>query len=558
LFRLLYDSSSQKHYFENAQDGATSWTLPTPPEPNEIPKIMINKPPPPPLPLENLNGVVENGGSEKSNENISPVIEPLAQVQQFQLMTPTNVEKLQPKEQKSNTIEKFLKVTIGDNHAWGINKDNFTYQLENIFDPDSWKKVDEIPTLNISVSSDGAVWRVLMNNVVNRYEGSKWDEIDGKMIQVAVGSVTNIYGVSTENILMEWAGEEWSNFTNTPPVKQVSVAADGTVLIITVGDKVMRQVDQDWELIGSDLLQIAVGKKDYVVGINSTNEVVEWNTNTWELVADTPPTTFIAADLKSRFWSINEDGIIFRSESLQQGKSMTFNIRSSDDELSANTEDDVFSEFDDFASSNSYTPLAPKKEKNRITFISDTATKRRSRSASVMGEDQFSSAGKIFDILLSIPDRGELENTVELDLFNGLGLGETHVLAAVKYVISPKRKSEARYLVVARDWCGAYCILIISSDAVETGTGLSRITKTNLKSKKRQSRIIAAYPLIMDFELELLEIKNLNRFNLILDGEETEMYSDAKQKDKLEKFLQYAYSQSTVKCENDIQLLSKF
>lgn len=154
-----------------------------------------------------------------------------------------------------------------------------------------------------------------------------------------------------------------------------------------------------------------------------------------------------------------------------------------------------------------------------------------------------------------------MENSIELDLFNGLGLGETHVLTAIKYATSlTKKKNGMRYFVICRDWCGAYCNLVLNADSLDTSSsGLSRFTKTNLKSKKRVSRIIAAYPLILEYEIELLEIKNnLNRFNLILDGEAIEMVTDVKQKDKLEKYLQYAYMHSTHQCATDTILLSIF
>lgn len=149
----------------------------------------------------------------------------------------------------------------------------------------------------------------------------------------------------------------------------------------------------------------------------------------------------------------------------------------------------------------------------KSTMLSDTASVSSTGSSA-----SWSSTSSKKD---SDQKRSDTDDMIEEDLFSS-AYGEIHVLATMK----SKRKKEDRHVVIARDWCGAYFILIVND------SGKTILTK--------KSRVIhEAYPLISDARTDKVEAatKDTIKFSLIIDEVEVALTCQSKNKNLLDKYL---------------------
>ncbi|KAJ4463178.1 putative heterotrimeric G-protein [Paratrimastix pyriformis] len=89
------------------------------------------------------------------------------------------------------------------------------------------------------------------------------------------------------------------------------------------------------------------------------------------------------------------------------------------------------------------------------------------------------------DLAAADLSRAALEDTVEELFFSEEGKGEIHVLVAdrIKVPVGAKNKREERTLAIARDWCGAFALLVMSG-------------------AKKKLKIEGSYPLLDGFMVE--------------------------------------------------------
>jgi hypothetical protein len=307
--------------------------------------------------------------SERSDSSLSSILK---------VPTFAKNDSSEEKTEGSNSMTDFpsamSQVSIGDENIWGIRTDDITVKLVG----ETWIPTDNAVAINISVSSDGAVWRVLSNYTVCRFNDSKWEEIEGKLMQVAVCSSSTVFGVTPDHRLLEWSEDQmaWHPVKFAPETKQVSVASDGTLVVVTTSAEIVQQFGDDWRLIGTQLTHVAVGSEKYIVAINTANQVVQYaSVNSWNLVPGVPTAISISADAGSRFWCITENNTVVKSENLDNATEKSL-YRIPEEEASTPIDEDVFSEFDDFARQNKHdAPL--QKAGNRMSFLSDSAVDKR-------------------------------------------------------------------------------------------------------------------------------------------------------------------------------------
>jgi hypothetical protein len=65
---------------------------------------------------------------------------------------------------------------------------------------------------------------------------SSWQQIDGKLKQISVGSASQIWGVNANDQIYQRVGNGWQNISGS--LKHVSVGADGTVWGVNANDDI--------------------------------------------------------------------------------------------------------------------------------------------------------------------------------------------------------------------------------------------------------------------------------------------------------------------------------
>jgi hypothetical protein len=190
--------------------------------------------------------------------------------------------------------------------------------------------------------------------------------------------------------------------------------------------------------------------------------------------------------------------------------------------------DDLFGDFS-YASEQMFTGNAGADVLDfRSQELADTDTSDEPRTRSFLGRTTLLSHYE------TIKDqRGELEVQTESDIFQDINSGEVHVIAAItaQYSSMPiRRKREEVHVSIARDWTGAFVLC------------LSRTSTTGFM--KKEKLVMACYPLIESFEIQVLDVvKTSCRFILVVDRHSIHLYSGLKSKEKLEKYLKYAFNE---------------
>lgn len=143
-------------------------------------------------------------------------------------------------------------------HVWGVASNDFIYRYnENL---NTW---DQMPgyARQVSVSSDGAVWVVTRQNTLFKWLGTDWQYIMDNTLQVAVGSVNNVWRIDGQNNLSRYNPASQPVPWDPAPgqLKQLSVAADGEMWGIDMSGQLVRRNGTAWEPQQKTYTEVSVG-----------------------------------------------------------------------------------------------------------------------------------------------------------------------------------------------------------------------------------------------------------------------------------------------------------
>ena len=117
-------------------------------------------------------------------------------------------------------------ISIGSkSHIWGVDKYYCACQLVK----NTWQQIRMTPQIiQVSVGADGTVWCVSCQNIVFQYAGNgQFQQIDGKLKLISVGSASHIWGLDASNAIYQRVNNAWQRVPGS--LGYISVGADGTV-----------------------------------------------------------------------------------------------------------------------------------------------------------------------------------------------------------------------------------------------------------------------------------------------------------------------------------------
>jgi len=128
-------------------------------------------------------------------------------------------------------------VSIGK--IWGLSAELDVFK----FSPRGWKPRGNLKMKHVSVGADGSTWGIENGtNQVYRWKSKEntWEPVPGTMKHISVGGQNVVWAVGPTNELYHWieAKKQWESMNTEVGLKQVSVAADGTVIGMGSGSNI--------------------------------------------------------------------------------------------------------------------------------------------------------------------------------------------------------------------------------------------------------------------------------------------------------------------------------
>ncbi|CAG8745558.1 21364_t:CDS:2, partial [Gigaspora margarita] len=228
-------------------------------------------------------------------------------------------------------------ISVGrGNNVWGV---NLQYSAGN------WRQIDGA-AVNVGVGADGTVWCVNKNDEIFarsstelifkkccefastlelKFHDSNHDKFElfesriddfnfifkGKSRWCIIGDKNHVWGVNRQNqIFYRTNGDVngvWVNVSGA--LKNVSVAADGTVWGVNGNDDIFRWNGVSWESIAGKLKQIYTSNASYIIGTNSANEIYQYRRGSWFKYDGSLKDVAIGID--GIIWGVNSNDQIF-------------------------------------------------------------------------------------------------------------------------------------------------------------------------------------------------------------------------------------------------------
>jgi virginiamycin B lyase len=133
----------------------------------------------------------------------------------------------------------------------------------------------------VSVSSDGTLWGIDANGKTWNFNqlAQTWTQMSStpKMSDISVGSMSNVWALDASGKPYQY---NFSNSTSTSKngsLKQISIAADGTIWGVDVSQKVWEWGGSAWNSMPGTLVEVAVGAASNIWGLNSTGAVFSYS-----------------------------------------------------------------------------------------------------------------------------------------------------------------------------------------------------------------------------------------------------------------------------------------
>ena len=117
----------------------------------------------------------------------------------------------------------------------------------------------------------------------------------------------NLWGVTTQNAVLFGDGTKWQTVTGT--MKQVSVAADGTVVAVDANGITYSWTGSGWNQMPVTLVQVSAGAAKNIWGVNALNNVFHWDGNSWTQMPGAMIQVSVSADGST--WALDPNGNVF-------------------------------------------------------------------------------------------------------------------------------------------------------------------------------------------------------------------------------------------------------
>lgn len=137
-----------------------------------------------------------------------------------------------------------------------------------------WKRLTG-QLVQISIGSKSEIWGVTDGKEVYKTTPEGWQRLPGKMIQVTAakggGAVAAIDVNGKPNY---WDGAAWQLYPSAPVLKQIEMGKPGNLYGVTPGDEIYRWLPQlkAWKKLRGQLRQISVAADGTIGGTNSANQ----------------------------------------------------------------------------------------------------------------------------------------------------------------------------------------------------------------------------------------------------------------------------------------------
>jgi uncharacterized protein YkwD len=152
-----------------------------------------------------------------------------------------------------------VQISVGaKGHIWGVSRGNELWRWNE--NTNWWDRMNGAGK-QLSVASDGSMFVVGLNNDLYKWLGADYQFIPGNTLQVAVGSVSNVWKIDTQNSVYRYnpakSPEPWDAVAGK--LKQISVSADGEVWGVDMNGALVRRNGEAWEPLQKTLAQVSVG-----------------------------------------------------------------------------------------------------------------------------------------------------------------------------------------------------------------------------------------------------------------------------------------------------------
>ena len=144
-------------------------------------------------------------------------------------------------------------------------------------------------TQQVSVGSDGTVWKLDLNDRIQERTGNTWGGITGALATVSVASDSNVWGVNAGGAIYQWDGDSWTGISRAGinvAVDEVSVGEDGTVWALGTDDSIWQRNGNSWSRIQGALENVSVVDANNVWGVNAGGDIWQWNGSAWNRISE--------------------------------------------------------------------------------------------------------------------------------------------------------------------------------------------------------------------------------------------------------------------------------
>ncbi|MEM9090557.1 MAG: tectonin domain-containing protein [Cyanobacteria bacterium P01_F01_bin.53] len=144
-------------------------------------------------------------------------------------------------------------------------------------------------TQQVSVGSDGTVWKLDSNDRIEQRTGNDWGGLPGALASVSVASDTNVWGVNAGGAIWQWDGSAWTGISQAGinvAVDEVSVGEDGAVWALGTDDSIWEwNGNNSWSRIQGALENVSVVDTNNVWGVNAGGDIWQWNGGAWSRIS---------------------------------------------------------------------------------------------------------------------------------------------------------------------------------------------------------------------------------------------------------------------------------
>ena len=176
-------------------------------------------------------------------------------------------------------------------------------------------------TEQVSVGSDGTVWKIDLNDRLEQRTENDWGTLPGALASVSIASESNVWGVNAGGNIYQWDGGSWTFINRTGidvAVDEVSVGEDGAVWALGTNDSIWQwNGSNSWFRLPGALENVSVVTANNVWGNNASGLVWQWNGASWTQIstADIPtPVSEIDAGADGTIIALGTDDTIWQRD----------------------------------------------------------------------------------------------------------------------------------------------------------------------------------------------------------------------------------------------------